>query len=154
MPEENYSGNDISSIITKIIQNPEFAEMVSGMKGNGESAGDVQREMLENLPGVMSMVSPLVSGKSGGDESEKSGDSGSDNNGDDAKQTMKTVGSPAKPSGKGSGKYDKGKAEKLMYALKPYLSPERCRIIDRCVSLMQLTDVVEAFGGLEGLMGR
>ncbi len=149
MPEENYSGNDISSIITKIIQNPEFAQMVSGMKGNGESAGDVQREMLENLPGVLNMVSPLVGGKTDG-ESDKSGDSGSSGGGEEVKQTMKNVNSPAKIS----GKYDKGKAEKLMYALKPYLSPERCRIIDRCVSLMQLTDVVEAFGGLEGLMGR
>ncbi len=153
MPEENYSGNDISSIITKIIQNPEFAEMVSGMKGDGESAKDVQREMLENLPQVMSMVSPLVGGNSGG-ESEKSGDSGSSGGGDEVKETVKTVNSPAKSTGKASGKYDKGKAEKLMYALKPYLSPERCRIIDRCVSLMQLSDVVEAFGGLEGFMGR
>ncbi len=153
MPEENYSNTDISSIITKIIQNPEFAEMVSGMKGDGESARDVQREMLENLPGVLNMVSPLVGGKSGenNSDSEKSGDSGSsDSNKDEAKETMKKMNSPAKIS----GKYDKGKAEKLMYALKPYLSPERCRIIDRCVSLMQLTDVVEAFGGLEGLMGR
>ncbi len=123
------------------------------MKGNGESAAGVQREMLDNLPGVMSMVSPLVGEKSGdgfGADAQSTQAGGSpDSDSGGTKQTAKAM-NPVKTS----GKYDKGKAEKLMYALKPYLSPGRCQIIDRCVSLMQLTDVVEAFGGLEGLMGR
>ena len=38
-----------------------------------------------------------------------------------------------------------------MGALKPYLSRDRCEIIDKCVSVIQITDIVEALQGLEGL---
>lgn len=41
-----------------------------------------------------------------------------------------------------------------MGALKPYLKPERQQIIDRCMSVMQLSDVMGAFGGLDGLIGK
>mgnify|MGYP000943370470 CR=1 FL=1 len=125
--------NDISGMIAKIIQNPEFADMVKEIRGGDESTDEVQKEMMEKLPGVLSMVSPLIGGNtSEGETKEKSG-------------SEKPEEKPAPP------KYDKGRAEKLMGALKPYLKPERQQIIDRC---MQLSDVMGAFGGLEGLMGK
>ena len=43
------------------------------------------------------------------------------------------------------------KRNKLLSALKPYLSRNRCEIIDKCVSVIQITDIVEALQGLEGL---
>ncbi len=49
-------------------------------------------------------------------------------------------------------KYDKARAEKLLYAIKPYLNPTRCAIIDKCVSVMQITDLMGALGGLEGML--
>lgn len=123
-------------MIAKIIQNPEFADMVKEIRGGEGSTGDVQKEMMEKLPGVISMVSPLI----GGNTSEG-----------ETKEKSEGTKSEEKPAPQ---KYDKGKAEKLMGALKPYLKPERQQIIDKCMSVMQLSDVVGAFGGLEDLMGK
>ena len=47
-------------MIAKIIQNPEFADMVKEIRGGDESTDEVQKEMMEKLPGVLSMVSPLI----------------------------------------------------------------------------------------------
>lgn len=141
--------NDISALISKIIQNPEFAEMVKELRGTDENVSDVQKDMMEKLPGVLETVSPLLGGTNGSDKSEK-------------EENLK----PERADGSGEGeekskaafksvqKYDKGKAEKLMCALKPYLNPERCLIIDRCLSVMQLTDVVGALGGIDGILGK
>ena len=49
-------------MIAKIIQNPEFADMVKEIRGGDESTDEVQKEMMEKLPGVLSMVSPLIGG--------------------------------------------------------------------------------------------
>lgn len=128
--------NDISGMIAKIIQNPEFADMVKEIRGGDESTDEVQKEMMEKLPGVLSMVSPLIGGNASEGETK------------DRSEGEKSEEKPAPP------KYDKGRAEKLMGALKPYLKPERQQIIDKCMSVMQLSDVMGAFGGLEGLMGK
>ena len=133
-------------MITKIIQNPEFAEMVNEIRGSDADIESTKNEMMANLPGVLEMVSPLLGGKEESSEKdsadEKRGDK-SDDKKDEAKETS------AVPH-----KYDKGKAEKLMNALKPYLNSERCMIIDRCMSVLQLTDVVGAFGGIDKLLGK
>lgn len=141
--------NDISSMISKIIQNPEFAEMVKELRGSDESAAEVQKEMMEKLPGVLETVSPLLGGKGGSDKAEKEADSKSERADEAGEGEEKS-----KAAFKSVQKYDKGKAEKLMCALKPYLNPERCLIIDRCLSVMQLTDVVGALGGLDGIIGK
>lgn len=129
--------NDIGGIISKIIKNPEFAEMVREIKGGNESSGDVQKEMLDKLPEVMSMVSPLLSSSS--ETADAKGQ-----NGEQVEQPKET---------KIGKKYDKGNAEKLMRALKPYLKPERQQMIDRCMSVMQLSDVVNTLGGIDGILG-
>ena len=60
-------------MIAKIIQNPEFADMVKEIRGGDESTDEVQKEMMEKLPGVLSMVSPLIGGNtSEGETKEKS----------------------------------------------------------------------------------
>ena len=122
--------NDISSMISKIVQNPEFVGMVNELRGDGKDAASTQKEMLDKLPDVMSMVSPMLGG-SGGESERKP----------EQQPTAVTK----------SGKYDKVRATRLMQALKPYLSHERAEIIDRCVSVMQITDIVGAFGGLDSL---
>lgn len=131
------ASEDLSSVIEKIIKNPEFAGMVSELKG-GERANteDVSQEMMKKLPDVMNMVSSMF-----GSSSEAKAES-------PAESVATSVVDDAKPP---SPRYDKGKAEKLLYALKPYLNSGRGEIIDRCLSVMQISDIARAIGGLEGI---
>lgn len=148
------NNGDLSSMIQKIMQNPEFTNMVSELRGElgGEKRGDsrtestsnksgedISAEMMSHLPEVMAMVSPLLGtlGKSDGNNSVN-------NSGDSHSKELSTQNPLPK-------KYDKAKAEKLLYAIKPYLSSTRCEIIDKCVSVMQLGDVMGALQGLEEL---
>ncbi|MBP3368058.1 MAG: hypothetical protein J6L71_01370 [Clostridia bacterium] len=130
------AGEDLSSVIEKIIKNPEFAGMVSELKG-GERASteDVSQEMMKKLPDVMNMVSSMFGGSEAKAESS-------------AESVVAPVAGDAKPP---SPRYDKGKAEKLLCALKPYLNSGRGEIIDRCLSVMQISDIARAIGGLEGI---
>jgi len=134
------SQGDISSIIEQIIKNPEFSNLVSGLKGGGEnkSTEETTKDMLARLPEVLSMVSPMISNEAGTDTDQKT-----NNKPSEATQASISTTLPKK--------YDKAKAEKLLYALKPYMNTERCGIIDKCVSVMQLTDVVGVLQGLEQL---
>ena len=130
------AGEDLSSVIEKIIKNPEFAGMVSELKG-GERASteDVSQEMMKKLPDVMNMVSSMFGGSEAKAENS-------------AESVVAPVAGDAKPH---SPRYDKGKAEKLLCALKPYLNSGRGEIIDRCLSVMQISDIARAIGGLEGI---
>ena len=126
---------DISSIISKIIENPEFAGMVNELRGQNVDSAQTSKEMLDKLPEVMKMVSPMLGGQSDGEKKSNGG--------------QQSAPVPVKKNG---GKYDKVRATKLMQALKPYLSHERGEIIDKCVSVMQIGDIVEAFGGIENII--
>ncbi len=130
---------DIASLISKIVENPEFAGMVNELRGgDGKDSGDVSKEMLDKLPNIMSMVAPMLGGESkpsGGGASEK---------------PAPRADLPTSPK---ADKYDKARATKLMQALKPYMTHERAEIIDKCLSVMQLTDIVGALGGIDGLLG-
>lgn len=131
---------DIASLISKIVENPEFAGMVNELRGGDtKNSGDVSKEMLDKLPGIMSMVAPMLGGESG------SGGGGAVN---DKPAPRASLSAPSK-----GDKYDKARAAKLMQALKPYLTHERAEIIDKCLSVMQLTDIVGALGGIDGLLG-
>ena len=142
--------NDIASMISKIVQNPEFAGMVNDLRGSGQNNEDTSKEMLEKLPDVMAMISPLIGGE-GGDkpprEGEKDGERDREKDGHGERAQAPSPHFPGK-----TGKYDKVRATKLMQALKPYLSRERAEIVDKCVSVMQITDVVDVLGGLDGLL--
>ena len=60
---------DLSEMLKKIIENPEFAGMVSELRGDGDPDG-ASREMLEKLPGVMELVKPML--ESSGEKTENS----------------------------------------------------------------------------------
>ena len=66
---------DISGMIEKIMQNPEFAGMVKELRGDG-GTGDVQGDIMSKLPEVMAMLSPMLGGQGklgdGGQKEEKS----------------------------------------------------------------------------------
>lgn len=130
--------SDISSIISKIVQNPEFAEMVNELRSENGAGETTPEEMLGKLPEIMKTVSPMIGGMTG----------------NEGKAPDKENGSPHPVQKKNSGKYDKVRATKLMQALKPYLSPQRADIIEKCVSVMQIGDIVGALGGIDNLSGK
>lgn len=134
----NIDTSGIAKTVERIMKNPELAGIINELRGGEENAPQVsQTEILSHLPEVMSMLKPLVGGEPSREQTET----------EDKKTESVTV----KPDKIKPKKYDKGRAEKLMAALKPYLNPNRCEIIDKCVSVIQITDVVEALHGLEGL---
>lgn len=134
--------NDISAMIAKIMQNPEFSEIVSGLRGDGDSeqknSGGVPDEVLGKIPDIVKMLSA---------------DAGSAapalpeaavKEADDIKN-LSSLSDKLK-------NFDKARAAKLMLALKPYLSHERGEIIDKCMSVMNISDIFETVKGLENLI--
>ena len=126
---------DLTEMLKKIIENPEFSGMVGELRGDGDGKSAAQ-DMMEKLPGILEMVKPML-----GDE--ESGE----------KETPPKIVEHQENTAV-LKKYDKARAEKLMCALKPYLKPERCDMIDKCLSLMQIGDVMNVLGGLDSLIKR
>ncbi|MBO7405042.1 MAG: hypothetical protein J6V24_08785 [Clostridia bacterium] len=119
---------DIGSMVEKIIGNPEFQTLVGELRGSGEQPE--ADALMSSLPEVVARISPLFSssapdpGKPPVDEPVVSG-----------------------------GKFNRKNAERLLAALKPYLRASRCGIIDKCMSVMQISDLIGAAGGLGALTG-
>ena len=143
-PAPASDGQDLARTVESIMKNPEFAGIINELRG-GDSGGQPavsQGEILSRLPEVMSMLKPLIGGTS-------DGISGTGTSDPPVSETA-AAGNIQSPTAFRPKKYDKSRAEKLMSALKPYLNSNRCEIIDKCVSVMQITDVVEAIQGIEG----
>lgn len=96
--------------------------------GNSEAVSDgISRvlsnpEMMAKLPDVMKMLAPMM------------------------QQTQSASGAsvPASaPSSQGGGQDRKGCRNDLLIALKPFLSPERCRAIDMLLGLSRLGDALQ-----------
>lgn len=127
--------------VEHIMKSPELVGIINELRGNTDPSGDnavSQTEILSHLPEVTAMLRPLL-----GDTSADTAATVED------VQTVQSL--PTAPTAPSPKKYDKARAEKLMSALKPYLSKSRCDMIDKCVSVIQITDVVEALQGLDGL---
>lgn len=134
--------DDIASVVEKIMGNPEFQDMVKELRGeNAASGGD----LMERLPEVMAALSPILAssgtGKESGGTAEMNGGEAGDGKGDEG---------PA-PVVRG-GRLNRRNAERLLAALRPYLSAGRCGIIDKCVSVMQITEMIDASGALGSLL--
>lgn len=142
---------DIGKTVEQILKNPEFTGIINELRGgNGENAPAQvsQEEILSHLPDVLSMLGPLMGGANPSEPSDTSTETPEPT--EKTESAEKTVPASTAPLAMPK-KYDKSRAEKLMSALKPYLSPNRCEIIDKCVSVLQITDVMEAIQGLEGI---
>lgn len=135
---------DISGIINGLMQNPEFANLVKEMRPDGTKNGaDIQSEMMSKLPEIMSLLGPMNNGKQSSSEenfSEKK-----------SQQKQESVNENIPKFLKNIDKFDRAKATRLMTALKPYLSRERCGMIDKCMSVMQIGDVMTVLRGLDGI---
>lgn len=144
---------DLAQTVESIMSSPEFAgiinELRGGDSGNTQTPSLAQGEILSRLPEVMAMLKPLVGAEH---PAVKSGEPPAPSPKSSAEPETKPPETKAVSSILPK-KYDKSRAEKLMAALKPYLNSGRCEIIDKCVSVMQITDVMEALQGIEGIAG-
>ena len=111
---------DLNGVLEGILKNPEFLKLANELKGSG--AGE---DPLSRLPEMLATVAPLLEGKK---EEEK-------------------VELEIRPSAQ---KLNKNNAERLLTALKPYLSENRRALVDQCVNVLQIGDLVSALGLPDG----
>lgn len=132
---------DISEMIKGIMQNPEFAGLVKELRGDeGKNSSDIQSDIMSKLPEIMSMLGPMMNGQSESRRHEDDKKSNKDEGGSDqgVAKILKKL-----------DKFDKSKATRLMSAIKPYLSRERCDMIDKCMSVIQIGDVMTVLRGMD-----
>lgn len=132
---------DISEMIKGVMQNPEFAGLVKELRGDeGKNTSDIQSDIMSKLPEIMSMLGPMVNGQSDSRKNENNTKSSKDEGRADpgAAKLLKKL-----------DKFDKTKATRLMSAIKPYLSRERCDMIDKCMSVIQIGDVMAVLRGMD-----
>lgn len=161
---------DISGMLRQVMDNPQFGNMMQAMKaqvGDGDGAVDPAK-MMEKLPEMMTVLGPVLRGmmqeETGGktDEvSDRSAGGAGENaetpgkvNGEAAENQSGTDGAAEKPEEGMEQNLSNGipgmffrpgsreKRNKLLSALKPYLSPARCAIVDRAMSAMQLGEIL------------
>ena len=144
---------DIAGMLRQVMENPQFGNMMQAVKGQiGSADGTVDpAKMMEKLPEMMTVLGPVMQGMlQAGDEKTKldTGDTGKTEAGQekipDAAEKEDTL--------QGSGGENPGmllfrpgsreKRNKLLAALKPYLSPARCAMVDRAMSAMQLGEIL------------
>jgi len=124
---------DISQIVSKIMSNPEFGNMVKELKSQnpGTTDGPAKEitvdDLMKKLPDIM--------GKLGGAPSSEP-QAPVNLPAADAVKIEKALGALKK--------MDNQKCEKLLCALKPYLNRERGEVIDKAMSVMKITDILGA----------
>ncbi len=137
---------DTSALLGSLLSNPDLIRNISSMLGksgegateqampstpsplNGETVSDgISRvlsnpEMMAKLPEVMKMLAPMMQ----------------------QTQSAQSASVPVSATPSGGGGYDRrGCRNDLLIALKPFLSPERCRAIDMLLGLSRLGDVLQ-----------
>ncbi len=121
---------DLSQMIGKIMSNPEFGNLVNQLKESGltenapsqpsspPSEEQAKEELSKKLPDLMGMLTQ----------------SGLSTDAVDSAKIQKAVGALKK--------LDNRNCEKLLCALKPYLNSQRGEVIDKAMSMMKVTDIL------------
>ena len=127
---------ELNTMVQNILQNPEFASLVKEMRGDTSENTEIDTEkIMAKLPEMLSML-----GLSGSNSSPKE-EKGSTDSQNSIKTEENTHSQPTalsrflKP-----GSQDK--RNKLLCALKPYLSPARCSLIDKTMNAIKLGEVM------------
>jgi hypothetical protein len=132
---------DPSALLGSLLSNPDLLRNISSMLGGGTTTAEqapsappsassegvadgISRvlsnpEMMAKLPDVMKMLAPMVQG---------------------AQSSPPVSLSPAREQGE---RDRRGCRNDLLIALKPFLSPERCRAIDMLLGLSRLGDALQ-----------
>lgn len=154
---------DISEMLRQIMGNPQFGSMVQAVKaqmgGEGDSMPDPAK-IMEKMPEMMAALGPLLSSsgareKGQQDEPERAEES--------EKQEGTQASSPSAEKENAASDREpdrvaenglppvmqqffrpgsREKRNRLLSALKPYLSPARCILIDRAMSAMQMGELL------------
>ena len=111
---------DLNAVLEGILKNPDFQKLASDLGKTPDG-----EDPLSRLPKMLATVAPLLEGKK---EEEK-------------------VEMEIRPSAQ---KLNKNNAERLLTALKPYLSENRRALVDQCVNVLQIGDLVSALGLPDG----
>lgn len=138
---------DMTALLRQVMENPQFGAMVQAMKTQmgGEDGGIDPAKIMDKMPDLMAALGPMM----GAAQKEASA-------GERAEDTAETK--EEEPAGKApSSKIPEGaanlgtvffrpdsrdKRNKLLAALKPYLSPARCALVDRTMSAMQMGELL------------
>ena len=145
---------DLMGMLRQMMENPQFGAMVQTMKTQ-MGDGDVDpSKVIEKLPEMMTMLGPMMSGMA-------QGDGGSTEQAEKHTEPEKEHTEPEKEGGHTEPEKEtvhaehpgtlgtmffkpgsRDKRNKLLAALKPYLSPTRCALVDRAMSAMQLGEIL------------
>ena len=145
---------DLSEMLGQVMENPQFAAMVQNLRQQmGNTDPPDMASLMEKLPAMMTMLSGMGQA-AGGNTTETKGaeadavapDTTPDPSGGEKEKT-ETEG----PAVLGQVLFRpeaRDQRNKLLSALKPYLSPNRCAMIDRAMSAMQLGELLGTMGKL------
>ncbi len=160
--DENQSGLNINSdkineAITALSANPELINSLMSALGKNNSADnksdaekttstpsipEINPDMLKMLPTLMSALSPIMSSLKNSNSEEKT-KTENNNITENTSEMPVAAEVSAKPEVTGSRSLISiGKHEKLLCALKPYLSNSRRQAIEHIIQISQLTDAL------------
>lgn len=151
---------ELSAMLGQVMADPQFAALVQNLRQNmdlSQSGSTAQvpdlSALMEKLPGMVSMLSAM-SGTAPGTGALANDGAGqvasADTDDTDSADTVvssvvetKKVEAPMQVLFRPEAR---DKRNKLLSALKPYLSPARCAMIDRAMSAMQLGELLGTMG--------
>lgn len=131
--------------VAKILANPTFAAMVQNLRqqmGNGEGTAPDMAVLMEKLPGMLSLLSGNMGTETSANVAANETDEEKKETGMEKEKAETTV----LPGQMLFRPEARDKRNKLLSALKPYLSPARCTMIDRAMSAMQLGELLGTMG--------
>ena len=134
---------DIGAAVERILKDPAFSNLVREL-GGGDGT-----DLMGRLPEVMKTLGPILGSGGGGADPGETKPDGPKPDPPPAEQSAAPV--PVEVIGKKP--FSRGNAEKLFLALRPYLGDRRRTMVDRCVSVMQMTELMKA-AGIADLGGR
>ena len=127
---------DLGKLMDSIVKNPDFVRLVGEL--NGGEVPDLSEKIPQALETVGPLLNSLSSGKTTGEKAEEAPQVLKN----DSRKEPETVVTGRKP-------WNRTNAERLLLALKPYLGGNRREIVDKCMSVMQMSDLI----GTSGLLG-
>ncbi len=137
---------ELSTLLRQVMDSPGFGTMVDSMKNQlGGSDGNLDLSgVMEKLPALMQMLGPMMQSAPPQPEPVPTVDPPTPE--PTSTNTTSVESEPAIPIPKAATAFFKpgsrDKRNKLLSALKPYLSPARCSLVDRAMSAMQLGELL------------
>ena len=134
--------DDLGALIGAVAQNPAFMDLVKELRGGQEGADD----LMEKLPAAIGGIAPML-----GLGKPQEREDGAPPRTEPAAGAEDAQAVPPAPDAVVSDRrFRQANAERLLAALKPYLGDRRRGMIDQCVSVLRLTDLLGAAGLLDG----